>query len=232
MSTDDTNSAAPGASSVVPAAIERLGDRAVELELSGPTELATGFRPYQRFTVTLPGAGGAPLTQQRDILRVGGVAGVLAYDPAAQVVVLIRQFRLAAHLASGHGELVEIAAGHIEGDEPPQAAARRECREELGVDPVALMPMMEFMPTPGVTDEYAHLFLAIVDSTKVPHEAGAAEETELTRPFLLPVEAARIALDAPAPGVVGNVFTLVALQWFALNEARVAAFAADHMPAK
>lgn len=214
------------------ASVQRLGDHEVELELSGPTPLGDGFRPYQRFIVTLPGSEGAALTQVRDILRVGAVVGVLAYDPAEQVLVLIRQFRLAAHLATGRGELVEIAAGHIEeADVAPHAAARRECREELGVEPYALMPMMDFMPTPGVTDEHATLFLALIDSNKVPSEAGEPEEMELTHPFLLPVEAAMVALTAPAPGLIGNVFTLTTLQWFALNRSRVDAFAAEHSPA-
>nr|WP_246548653.1 NUDIX domain-containing protein [Ancylobacter oerskovii] len=201
--------------------------------MEGPADIGgDGFRPYRRYTVTLPGAGGAPLTQTRDILRVGPVVAVLAWDPAAGVFALIRQFRLAAHLATGRGELVEIAAGRIEEGEAAETAARRECREELGVAPLALLPMLSFMPTPGVTDEHAELFLALVDAARVPEEAGEPGETEHTRPFLLPEAAALAALATPAPGVIGNVFTLAALQWFALNRARAEAFAADHAPAK
>ena len=211
---------------------EPLGDRAVPVTLEGPAAIGDGFRPYERFTVTLAGAGGAPLTQVRDILRVGPVVGVLAWDPAAGVFALIRQFRLPAHLATGRGELVEIAAGRIEAGETAEVAARRECHEELGVAPAALLPMLSFMPTPGVTDEHAELFLALVDAARVPEEAGEPGEAEHTRPFLLPVAEAMAALAAPAPGLIGNVFVLVALQWFALNRARAEVFAAEHAPAK
>ncbi|GAB4069515.1 NUDIX hydrolase [Ancylobacter sonchi] len=212
---------------------EALGDRAVKVVLEGPSDIGgDGFRPYHRYTVTLPGAGGAPLTQVRDILRVGPVVAVLAWDPAVGVFALIRQFRLAAHVATGRGELVEIAAGRIEDGETAAFAARRECLEELGVEPLALLPMLSFMPTPGVTDEHAELFLALVDAAAVPAEAGEPGEAEHTRPFLLPAEAAMEALVAPAPGLIGNVFTLAALQWFALNRARAEAFAAQSVPAK
>lgn len=201
-----------------------LIDHAVDVTLSGPVSVGEGFRPYDRYDVTLPGAGGTPLHQRRDILRVGHAVAVLALDPVAQCFVLIRQFRLAAHLATGKGELVEIAAGRVEDGEDPVDAASRECAEEIGASPRALLPMTTFMPTPGVTDEFATLYLALVDSTEVPSESGAPNESEHTRPFLLPVDEAMAALTAPFPGVSGNGFVLIALQWYALNGARVAAF--------
>ncbi|MCK0207457.1 NUDIX hydrolase [Starkeya koreensis] len=206
---------------------EPLADRAIPVETSAPESVGTGFRPYHRFRATFAGAGGAPLSQQRDILRVGPVVGVLAYDPAKDCFVLIRQFRLGAELATGSGELVEIAAGLIEPGEDAAVAAGRECREEIGVAPRALLPMLSFLPSPGVTDEFATLYLGLVDSRDVPAEAGEPGETEHTRPFLVPVDEAMAELAAPFPARVANGFVLIALQWFALNRARVAAFVAE-----
>ncbi len=203
-----------------------LADRAIVLDLTEPESVGTGFRPYHRFIATFAGADGAPLRQRRDILRVGPVVGVLAYDPVAACFVLIRQFRLGGQLATGAGELVEIAAGLIDPGEEAEAAARRECVEEIGVAPRALLPMARFLPTPGVTDEFATLYLGLVDSTDVPDVAGEPGETELTRPFLVGVDEALAALSAPAPAPFANGFVLIALQWFALNRARVEAFAA------
>jgi len=201
-----------------------IADQPIELTLSEPISVGEGFRPYQRYEVTLPGAGGEPLHQRRDILRVGPVVGVLAFDPKAQCLIMIRQFRLAAHLATGKGEVVEIAAGLIEPGESAEQAAIRECQEEVGAAPYSLLPMVTFMPSPGVSDEHATLFLALMDSTKVPYEAGEPGETEFTRPLLVSVEDALAALDAPFPGVAGNGFVFIALQWFALNRAKVEAF--------
>ena len=201
-----------------------IADQPIELTLSEPISVGEGFRPYQRYEVTLPGAGGQPLHQRRDILRVGPVVAVLAFDPKVQCLIMIRQFRLAAHLATGKGEVVEIAAGLIEPGESAEQAAIRECQEEVGAAPYSLLPMVTFMPSPGVSDEHATLFLALMDSTKVPYEAGEPGETEFTRPLLVSVEDALAALDAPFPGVAGNGFVFIALQWFALNRAKVEAF--------
>ena len=203
-----------------------LADRAIVLDLTEPESVGTGFRPYHRFIATFAGADGAPLRQRRDILRVGPVVGVLAYDPVAACFVLIRQFRLGAQLATGAGELVEIAAGLIDPGEEAEAAARSECVEEIGVAPRALLPIARFLPTPGVTDEFATLYLGLVDSTDVPEVAGEPGETELTRPFLVAVDEALATLSAPAPAPFANGFVLIALQWFALNRARVEAFVA------
>lgn len=199
-----------------------LEDRAVKVVSETPARIGDGFRPYERHHVTIAGLGGAPLRQQRDIIRVGPVVATLAYDPDAACFVFIRQFRVAAHLATGRGEIVELAAGLLEPGEVPIEAAARECREEIGVTPRKLLPMFTFMPSPGVSDEYAHLFLAVVDSGSVPAEAGEAGETEHTRPFLVPVDEA-LAHLASEGGDIENGFLLLALQWFALNRERVAA---------
>lgn len=206
-----------------------MSDRAVPVELSPVQDICgDGFRPYHRVVARLAGAGGAPLVQQRDILRVGPCVAVLSLDPKAGCLVLIRQFRVAAQFATGKGELVELVAGRIEPGESAEFAATRECIEEVGLAPRALMPIMAFMPTPGITDEYATVFLALVDSEKLPAESGAPDEEEYTKPFTVPVTDALAILDAPMPGPAINVFVRTALQWVALNRAKIDAFVAEN----
>jgi ADP-ribose pyrophosphatase len=107
-----------------------VADAAVDVTLSDPQTLADGFRPYQRYRATVWDADGSPTPQTRDLLCAGRVIGVVPIDPERGEIVLIRQFRLAAHLATGKGGLVEIVAGRIEGDKNLADAARRECLED------------------------------------------------------------------------------------------------------
>ena len=195
-----------------------LADEAADVTISAPHMLSDGFHRYERYAVALTSADGPPLQQRRQVLRVGRVVGVLAFDPERGEVVLIRQFRLAAHLATGKGELVEIVAGHVEAGEEPAAAARRECMEEIGVHPSALHEMFSFMPAPGSLDEYATLYLAIVDASRVPEQAGAPDEAERTRPMRVDVATAIAALER---GEMHNGFLILALQWLALHRPRL-----------
>jgi ADP-ribose pyrophosphatase len=200
-----------------------LADAPAEASTSPPDVLVRGFRTFAHYQVTLRHHDGTVTSIARDVLHTGRVIGVLAVDPARDEVVLLRQFRLAAHLAIGLGDQVEIVAGHVEHGETPQDAARRECVEEIGLVPHSLHELFNFMPAPGINEEYTTMFLAIVDSTTVPERAGAAHEHEETRPLCVAIEAALAALNA---GQMHNGYLIIALQWLALNRHRIAKIAA------
>ena len=200
-----------------------LADRPADVSVSPPTVLAEGFHDLERFSVELRSPDGETVSSLRDVLRVGKVTAVLPIDLARGELVLIRQFRVAAHLATGKGELVEIVAGHVEAGETPAQAAMRECVEEIGVRPTALYRMFEFLPAPGSIDEYATLFLGTVDAAGVPERAGAADEKEATRPMRVPIETAIAALER---GTMHNGFLILALQWLALHRDRLDAILA------
>jgi ADP-ribose pyrophosphatase len=201
---------------------EALADAPADASTSPPDVRVRGFRTFAHYQVTLRHHDGTVASLARDILHVGKVVGVLAIDPARNMVVLIRQFRLAAHLAVDLGEQIEIVAGHVERGEAPQEAARRECVEEIGVEPRALHLLFNFLPAPGINDEYTAMFLAIVDSTQVPERAGAAHESEDTQPLCVDID---VALAALADGHLHNGYLILALQWLALNRHRVGAIA-------
>jgi ADP-ribose pyrophosphatase len=63
-------------------------------------------------------------------------------------IVLVRQYRHPI------GRSVwELPAGSLKPGEEPQAAAVRECHEEIGLIPSALEHLGGFFPTPGYSDE-------------------------------------------------------------------------------
>jgi ADP-ribose pyrophosphatase len=199
------------------AAGEPFADRGVDVALSAPKLVCRGFRDFQRLQFSLPGEQ-PMLRQTRDVLRVGQVAAVLPFDPKRNAIVVMRQFRLPAHVANGRGELIEIVAGHVEKGETPAQAARRECIEEIAVKPSRLIKLFSYLPTPGITDEEITLFVGIVDSAKLPPRAGAAREHEMTRPFAVPIDAAIAAL---ADLQMRSGPLVLALHWLALNRGRL-----------
>ena len=196
--------------------MDEIADRPAEVTLSEPELLAKGFREYRRYRLTLAGADGARVEQTRDVLLGGKVIAVLPVDIARDEIVLIRQFRLPAHLGNGKGDLVEIVAGRVEPGETPVAAATRECAEEIGVAPAALFELFTVFSSPGFTDEEITLYLASVDAAKVP--AHTVTSDEHIRTLRVPIDA---ALDAIGRNTICNGPAIMALQWLALNRARL-----------
>jgi ADP-ribose pyrophosphatase len=195
-----------------------IADRKSDVTLSDPSVVGRGFMTYERYEISIQRDGEPPLVQQRDVLRASRVAAVLPVDIERDQIVLIHQFRLPAHLATGRGEMVEIVAGRIEQGEAASFAASRECLEEISVAPDRLVELYSVLPTPGFTDEYVTFFLGFVDATKVPARAGAAEENEDTRPFVVSIDDALAALDQ---GRIFNGLLVSALQWLALHRSRL-----------
>jgi ADP-ribose diphosphatase len=192
-----------------------VADDPADAVISGGKVLADGFRRYERFHVIRGNENGP---RPIDILRSGAAAAVLPVDLGRDEVVLLRQFRLAAHLANGNGNLVEIVAGHVELNEQPAETARRECVEEIGVAPDPLVELFTYLTTPGICDEEITLYLGVVDASRVPERAGAAVEHEETVPIRVPIDTALAAL---ADGTVRNGPLIIALQWLALHRGRL-----------
>ncbi|HEV2627125.1 MAG TPA: NUDIX hydrolase [Pseudolabrys sp.] len=197
--------------------MDEIADRAADVAFDEPELLAKGYRAYRRYRVTLTGEDGATIEQERDVLDGGKVIAVLPVDVERDEIVLIRQFRLPAHLGNGKGDLVEIVAGRVEQGETLAASARRECREEIGLAPSALVELFSYFTTPGLTDETVTVFLAAIDAAQVPAHTRLGDE--YIRTLRVPIDAALTALQT---NTIHNGPAIMALQWLALNRARLA----------
>jgi ADP-ribose pyrophosphatase len=195
---------------------EALRDAAAPVTIVAERRLSDGFRPLDHFEIELPND---PQPLDRDVLRSGACVALVAVDVQRDSLVMLRQFRMPAHLATGKGDLVEFVAGRLEPGEDPLAAVHREALEEIGLEIGAPVQILRFLPSPGITDEFATMFAAQVDSSRTPARAGLATENETTRPFAVPIDA---ALGALAAGTVANAYTVIGLQWVALNRHRLA----------
>jgi ADP-ribose pyrophosphatase len=178
--------------------------------------IAKGFRSYERVRFVCPNTPGEPLV--REVLRSLPVAAVLPLDLERNEIVLLRQFRLAAHLAGGKGNLIEIVAGYVEVGETPVEAARRECIEEIGVAPAVLVELLSYFPSPGISDERITLFIGLVDAAGVPEHAGTPREREETVLIRVPLD---VAMAALTKSEISSGPLIVALQWLALNRTRL-----------
>lgn len=121
----------------------------------------------------------------REVHDHGHGAAVLPYDAARGTVLLVRQFRLPVYLQGGTGDLLEVCAGLLDGDQAAACAAR-EAEEELGFRIRNVHEVGVCYMTPGAVTEHLTLFLAdyapddrIGDGGGVSHEGEDIEVVEM-----------------------------------------------------
>lgn len=164
-------------------------------------------------------AGGWSGERVFDIVRRGGAAAVLLYDPERDSVVLVEQFRLAALYAGRSPWQVEAVAGLIDADETPDEVARREALEEAGLDPLGpLLPIQTMMPATGSLDEVVYLFCGRVDSRGAAGIYGLAAEQEDIRVVVKTVPEVEAMLES---GQIDSAHTLVSLYWLLRHRDRL-----------
>jgi ADP-ribose pyrophosphatase len=158
--------------------------------------------------------GGWSRAIERELVERGHGAALLPYDPWADAVVLIEQFRIGALAAGLTPWQVEIPAGIIGPGETAEAVARRETREEAGGVVDRIEPIGRFLLSSGALSETIALFCGRLDSRGLGGVHGLAEEDEDIAAVVRPFEAAWRLAES---GGVANSFSVIALQWLALN---------------
>ncbi|WP_152044540.1 NUDIX domain-containing protein [Aureimonas psammosilenae] len=191
-----------------------LADQSLDVEILKRERLCDGFRNFEAVTVTHQSLDGAsrigPL--RRELLSTGSVVVVVPYDPVLDAIVVIRQFRIGAALKTPNAAALELPAGVVDEGEEPDASAARELFEESGLQAKTLERCFTMLPSPGLTDEHAIVYLAIVDASELEASTGLAEEHEDIRPIAAPAEALIAAVDE---GRIENGFLIACTHWFA-----------------
>lgn len=132
-------------------------------------------------TITLPGGRAHEIAVVRHAPSV-----VLIPVPADGRVILIRQYR-----HSVRRELWEFPAGGVEPGETPEAAAARECEEEIVLVPARIERLGELYPAPGFCDEKLIFFRVSDLQPPPPGSVHGPDEDEDIHPQAFTIIEAR-----------------------------------------
>ena len=113
-----------------------------------------------------------------EIVEHGGSVVILPMDEQNNLL-FVRQYRHAVG-----SDLLELPAGTRNGDEPFEACAAREIREETGMEAGELQKLGEFYLAPGYSTELMAVFLA----TRLSENPLQADDDEFLKVEKIPLK--------------------------------------------
>lgn len=147
----------------------------------------------------------------REIVCHGDAAAVLPYDPERRVALLVQLTRAPVVYSGFRENLLEAPAGMLDGD-TPEDCVRREAMEETGVRLGRLEPVGAAFPSPGMSSEQVHLFLApFSQADRIGDGGGLSEEHEDIAVLELPLTELWAAYQAGRLGDLKTVALVLAL---------------------
>lgn len=191
-----------------------------QVELLSETTKHQGFLSVSSYRLRHPlFAGGMSQVIEREVMKRGRAAGLLAYDPDLNAVVLVEQFRIGAYVLGDFPWVLELVAGIEEAGESLEQLIQREAMEEAGLQLQGeLIKICDYMVSPGGSSEKISLYCGRVDASTAGGLHGLADEGEDIRVHVLPMTQ---AFEAVRAGRIQNAASLIALQWLELNWQRV-----------
>jgi ADP-ribose pyrophosphatase len=136
-----------------------------------------------------------------DVVRHRGSV-VLIPMPDPDSVILVRQYR---HAIGQH--VWELPAGSLDPGEDADAAALRECHEEIGQAATHAERIASLYPSPGYTTEVMHFY--VLTGLHTPAHAAAQDEDEDLEPRTFSMAELRALAAA---GALQDMKTVAAIQ--------------------
>lgn len=156
----------------------------------------------------------------RELFERGEAVAAILYDPVRDRIGFVEQFRVGALNDPLGPWCLEVVAGMTEVGETPAEVIHREIVEEAGIAARQLVPICQYMSSPGGSDERLHLFCALCDLSEAGGIFGLADENEDIR---LHTAAADAVFAALYSGRFNNAATLICLQWLQQHRAQLQA---------
>lgn len=135
----------------------------------------------------------------REVIEHPGAVAILAWD--GERLAMVRQWRHATG-----SDLLEVPAGTLEPDEPPDETARRELAEEVGVAAGRWEEGPRFYTAPGFCTELMHVYLA----TGLSEATADADADEILEPSWMTLPELLEAIDH---GTIVDAKTIAAVGW-------------------
>ncbi|KQQ37691.1 ADP-ribose pyrophosphatase [Rhizobium sp. Leaf306] len=186
------------------------------VKIVSDTTLSQGWTRLSDYQLDYTDRNGETQRIKREVFHRTPAACILLYDRERDIVVLVKQFRLPAHLIGEPSFMIEVPAGLLDGEDA-EDAIRREAMEETGYRIRDVRFVFKALTSPGSVTEVIHFFHASIDlSDRINEGGGLADEHEDIEVLELPLDK---AVTMITDGEIIDAKTIMLLQWAVLNRA-------------
>jgi nudix-type nucleoside diphosphatase (YffH/AdpP family) len=184
-------------------------DKSYKVEILTQEVIAKFWSTLSKVTLNYTRRDGRSETLVREVNDHGHAAAVLAFDPTRKTVLLVKQMRIAAHMAGYTDAMIEVCAGLLDGDDAKTCAAK-EAEEELGTRVRHLREVADVFMSPGALTERVSLFIGTYSpEDRFTVGGGVATEGEDIEVIELPLATAYAMIAA---GEIVDAKTIILLQ--------------------
>jgi len=186
------------------------------VKIVSDTTLSQGWTRLSDYQLDYTDRNGETKRIKREVFHRTPAACILLHDRERDIVVLVKQFRLPAHLIGEPSFMIEVPAGLLDGEDA-EDAIRREAMEETGYRIRDVRFVFKALTSPGSVTEVIHFFHASIDlSDRINEGGGLADEHEDIEVLEFPLDK---AVTMIADGEIIDAKTIMLLQWAVLNRA-------------
>jgi len=184
-------------------------DKSYKVEILTQEVISKFWSTLSKVTLNYTRRDGRSETLVREVNDHGDAAAVLALDPKRKTVLLVKQMRIAAHVAGYTDAMIEVCAGLLDGDDA-RTCAMREAEEELGFRLHDLREASTVFASPGALTERISLFIGTYSpEDRITNGGGVATEGEDIEVIELPLAT---AYGMIASGEIVDAKTIILLQ--------------------
>jgi len=183
--------------------------KSYKVEILAQEVIAKFWSTLSKVTLNYTRRDGRSEILVREVNDHGHAAAVLALDPRRKTVLLVKQMRIAAHVAGYRDAMIEVCAGLLD-DDDAETCAKREAEEELGFRVHDLCEVAHVFMSPGALTERISLFTGTYSpEDRIAHGGGVATEGEDIEVIELPLAKAYAMI---ASGEIVDAKTIILLQ--------------------
>lgn len=193
---------------------------ATDVETTLVTRPYASFFGVEEHHLSFPMSGG----RRSDVVRravwlSGDAVTLLPYDPVADTVLLVTQWRAGPHArGDAHPWPVEVIAGRLDDVEDAEAAARREAMEEAGLRLGRVERIAAFYSSPGAVAEHVTAYVGEADLSRAGGAGGLEAEAEDVISAVLTFDAAMEMVERQEADTSP---ALISLLWLARHRERL-----------